>query len=283
MSEPTSNDPNKTSGRAAATQTVLSYPIHEDIPIGVRLRFTKYSRMYPKDAPTEDTTAVLSFPMPMSIVDSSGLRMNSEDLGALGLATWDNYNKLKGIAEGMDGKSPIQEGVSVVTDYIKSQQENFKVSSLRGLALAPGIPDRLKNVAKSFAGVVQNPHTTMLFDGVNLKGFNLEWRLSPRSQEESDRLHEMLKKIKMQIHPEEMPGGLALDYPDLVYVEFFGKVKEYMPKYQRAFVLNFTWVADSGSGPAFFNSGAPVAYNIQLQCQELSIVTRNTLRDQNGQ
>ena len=56
---------------------------------------------------------------------------------------------------------------------------------------------------QSFAGVIKNPHTTIVFNGVNLRAINLEWRMSARTQQETDIIKSIQDTIKLRAHPEE--------------------------------------------------------------------------------
>ena len=118
--------------------------------------------------------------------------------------------------------------------------------------------------------MIKNPQTTIVFNGVNLRAINLEWRMSARTQQETDIIKSIQDTIKLRAHPEEAVSGYALNYPDLVYVEFVGKAKPYFPVYQKAFVTNINLTPDSSGGMSLYKSGAPTGYTLQLSCTELS-------------
>jgi hypothetical protein len=122
----------------------------------------------------------------------------------------------------------------------------------------------------------------MSFEGVNLKSYTLVWRLSPRSQQESDQLKAIIDLIKMRTHPAEVLEGFALDYPDLIFVTFTGAAAEYLPIMHKAMVTNFQVNYGNGSGLSLFKSGAPTDIEIALTIQEINIITRTTLENDAG-
>lgn len=279
----TSNNPNDTSGRERKTAGSLRFPLTENLPVGTRLRFVEYNRFTPSNPGEEKTTAIITLPLPITIPENYSIRTNGQhDMGVFGNITKENYNKIMDAGNGADWspEEVTKLGVQMTTDLLRNRQFS-QTAALNGLSLAVASSD-MKRTIQSFAGVTQNPHTTVNFEGVNLRGINLEWRFSPRSADESRALKNICDTIKLRSHPEELAGGYALNYPDLVYVEWFGKVEEWFPKYQKAFVNNINITPDTNNGMALYKTGAPVSYNVQLSMMELSIMTRNTLQEQIG-
>lgn len=279
----TSNDPNKTSGRVQNAVISLSYPLNEVVSTSVRLRFVKYTRDEPSHGATLDTTAIITLPMPFSIPDNSSFAIPSLDLGRWGNINTGGLNNTSGawntITEAVD------QGVGALTKEIQGMRTANKTSGLRALALSPmagKIPTIDANGVRHFAGITENPHTTIAFEGVNLKSFTFSWRLSPRSNEEAEVVRRIVERIKIQTHPEEALRGIALDYPDLVYVDFTGTPQDYLPKFHRSIVTNIMFNPSTGTGPTFYKSGAPTESELTVSFQEVRIVTRNLLREDFG-
>lgn len=279
-----STDPNQTSGKARSSVSSYSYPVSETLSSATRLKFVKYNRFNPSSNGEEETTAIVTLPLPVTIPDNYSIRTGGHDLGVFGNITNDNWNKIKGLASN-SSNDPVQDlkdmtelGVSATAQKVRSRTFSA-AAALAGIGFAVNSSD-FQNTVQSFGGVVRNPHTTILFEGVNLRSINLEWRLSPRSQKESDTLKNIFDTIKLQSHPEELASGFALNYPDLVYVEFTGKIEKYAPKFQKAFITNINLLPDSSNGMTLYKSGAPAIYTLQIAATELSIVTRDTLQEQ---
>lgn len=284
VAPPKSSDPNKTSGRFAQSQTSLSYPVHETLDIGTRLKFMRYSRFMPNSEPQLQTTAIISLPIPLGVPDVTSIRTTSPvDLGLAGNI---DPRKIVGAVQSSDGSAETiaklwKEGQSAMMGFMKDAQGSAE-NSLRALAISPGIvdavlPGNVTQKLQRFIGTIQNPHTTTFFEGMNLRPYSFAWRFSPKSAQESQALRNIINTIKIRTHPEETLSGFALDYPDLVQVEFTGNIKDHLPKYYQSFVTNVTTNIGSGNGMQFYSDGAPVELELNISFIEISIITRQVL------
>lgn len=276
-------DPNLTSGRLNSPTSSFSYPLNENLANKTRLRFVEYNRYTPSDPGQEKTTAIVSLPLPIHIPDNYNIRTNNQtDFGVFGNFSQGTVDQIKDkVSGGFNVSDIVAWGQSLDTELIKSRQ--FPGDKLIAGLAALGGDSAMGRAAQAFVGITQNPHTTIMFEGVNLRSINLEWRLSARSEQESQAIRDIFNTLKLRSHPEELGMGYALNYPDLVYVEFSGNVENYLPKFQKAFINNINITPDSPGGAiALYKSGAPVTYTLQLSMTELSILTRNTISDQIG-
>lgn len=285
MPKPISDNPNVTAGRASKSVPNLSYPLGEDLPISTRLRFVEYDRYQPSDSSEERDTAYITLPIPVNVVENYSIRTTSEhEMGILGNISADNVNAIRNAATNgisVEGAEALKTGIAATTGNLRGGGFSA-TNALLGMLSSISSTD-VKGTIQTFTGIVQNPHTTLLFEGVNLRPINLDWRFSPRSEEESEVLNRIFNQLKLRSHPEEISSGYALNYPDLCYVEFNGNIEKYMPKFQKAFINNINITPDSPGAMPLFKSGAPVTYTLQLQMIELSILTRNTLAEQLGE
>ena len=220
-------------------------------------------------------------PIPQQIIDANGIKINSGFTpGALA----------GGISDG------IAEGESIVDALLRpfrgaqgpAQDVINKVGALESRGLADAIANALASnplqsdttlskLIQRQAGVVVNPHISALFEGVDLKRFTLIWNVSPRSSSEADSLQRIISYVKQRMHPESDTTRSILKYPDVATVEFVN-VKG-VPPIRRSFISNMSTTYGS-SGMALYNDGKPVEYSIQMEFQELEIVTRGDIEDQ---
>lgn len=277
----TSSNPEQTSGSLRTPTKSLRYPLSDNISSGTRLRFVKYNRFNPMDTASEEETATISLPLPVNVPENYSILTTAHDLGVAGNVNNTNADRLKNMSSGMDWSdldAVTKLGISSTSNAIKNGAFNA-TAALAGLGTMLGGDQKQRTIA-AFTGIVQNPHTAVIFEGVSLRSINLEWRFSARSEDESHALREIYNTIKLQTHPEELVSGYALNYPDLLYVEFTGKARDYLPKFQKVMVSNISITPDSSGGIPLYKSGAPVSYTFQLTATETSILTRNTLQEQ---
>lgn len=258
-----------------------SFPLNENLPVYTLLKFAKYNRFGPKSAVGEERTATIRLPLPVNVPENYGIKTgNQTDLGMIGNVNESNLGKFMaaGKESGWNMDTMMKEGQSIISDNIKSR--DFSAANvIRDLGLTIGT-EGTKGLTSIATGTIINPHTTVLFEGVNLRTISLEWRLAPRSEDETRAIRNIFNTIKLKSHPDEVGGGYALNYPDLIYVEFMGKVKDYFPVYDRAFVNNINITPDSSGGVNLFKSGAPTSYTLQLTFTELDALTRKRIEEQ---
>jgi len=268
-------------GSAKPKSTILKYPIHEDIPIKCLLEFKKYDRFVNSSREKVEKTVDIYLPLPQSIPDNYSLNVNTADLELWGNITAEKFASAQNL---MTGEQSISDALAIGSAPTANQIQTSGGKTAATIAtafIASKISSEAgQNTAKSFIGMTMNPHTTSLFDGVSIRSFSLDWRFSPRSQQESELLLEIMNTIKIRAHPAEMSGGLSLHYPDICKVSFHGSVSKYFPKYQDSFITNISFNADSNAGVMLYNSGAPVTYTCQISFTELNILTRDVLERQ---
>jgi hypothetical protein len=145
----------------------------------------------------------------------------------------------------------------------------------QAVALTPGISDTgVSKFAQASAGMVRNPHLTSIFDGVKLKTFQFEWKLSPKSSDEAIMMRGMITKVKKYMHPTISAMGFALDYPYLARVRFeTGQSKSLMPNTGWSFLTGFDVNTTTGGIPSFYTDGQPTTITIQMAFQEINIRT----------
>jgi hypothetical protein len=264
-----SSDPNSTSRRASSSVGSSRFPLNEQLDNFTMLRFVEYSRTTPADEIQSRTTNTISLPLPVQVPEVNQIKSNSYDAGIIG--------NLESFTDTVSGTS--------VSDLVQRAQGEYASLSAKdiatGIALAPGrFGDDRVTAAQVTAGVIKNPHTVAFFDGVQLRVYNLTWRFSARSEQEANEINRIVGTIRERMHPAESFSGYALDYPDLVFVEFQGPTAEYLPKYYRSFISSMSFQSSSGDGMVLYWNGAPVSVELSLTFNETNIVTRDVI--QNG-
>jgi len=163
-------------------------------------------------------------------------------------------------------RESIAKGLNAISDNASYNQ--IKSGIATSVALNPLAGDGpLAKAARVSKGIVPNPHTVSTFEGMRLKTYNLNWRFSPKSEAESRTIAAIVELIKRAMHPKSAFASFALTYPNVIRVTFSG-TKD-IPNIRTSFISNFQ-VNPYGSGQAaFFRSGYPTSYEIQLELQEL--------------
>lgn len=132
----------------------------------------------------------------------------------------------------------------------------------------------------AYQGVARNPHTALVFDGMGLRQFQFNFRLAPRSTDESYTINAALREIKERMHPSynNTLNSFAIDYPYLFEVDFLGfsTTIQGLPRVAPSFLVNLS-VNTASQGNAFYKFGQPAIIDVGMTFKEIDMKTRETL------
>ena len=124
-------------------------------------------------------------------------------------------------------------------------------------------------------GEILNPNTEVLYQGPELRTFNLNFKMVARNKAES----ENIKKICTTFKKAALPSGLSqtpnlISVPKIVKVTFKHKKSDhpYLTQYKCAAIGNVSINYTPDGAWASYVSGAPVAVTLGLQFTELKLV-----------
>lgn len=221
-------------------------------------QFVEYRRINSVTQPTERSTLSIVLPLPRSVPDNNRIGIESRDLGFFGSDF------------GAMGTS-LSDTWSSVTNGSADWAEIIKYAA----STAPGISDLAGGQIGRETGIIRNPHTTAIFQGVNLKTHSLQWRLSPNSKGDADAIQGIIQGIKSRIYPSlRDAGGFALNYPDEVYVKF---VNANFPNIRKSFITDFSVTYGGANGLSMYRDDNPVEYELNMTFLEVEIITRETI------
>ena len=230
-----------------------------------RMSLRKYERPKPGSTLTPTFRTYIRLPIPQQLIDSFNITVSGNNMDLLG-----NFQQ----------SAQMQAAGKTLTDLYNSAKEGegAAIMNMVGMvaALTPGLSDsNLAKFSQSQLGVVRNPHLTTIFEGVALKSYQFEWRLSPKSEKEALMMNRMIDYIKAFMHPEIIGGGFALDYPYLATVEFVtGSSSANLPNVSDSFITGLVINSTGGGTAAFYRDGNPVVISINMSLQEIDIKTR---------
>jgi hypothetical protein len=119
-----------------------------------------------------------------------------------------------------------------------------------------------------------NPFREVLFESVNYRSFQFNYRFLPKTSSETDKVRDIIHTFKKHMHPELAHNKLFYIYPSEFDIKYFYKDKEnnYLHKFARCALTDV--VVDYG-GDQFvtFPDGAPVEIGMSLKFQELEQMT----------
>jgi len=248
-----------------------------------RMDFVEYSRSagfaddgLPKkaEAPLRiSPTGTFILPIPISIGARQGVNYNGVELEGAGqvenLLRTSNNNAKSGLKSAFTGAGEIPE--LAATAGFRSLL-NTTGGKAMGLAL----------------GFTPNPNLANLFTGVQLRDFSFDFKIVPRSQEESKRTLQMFQQLRKYMLPALTANKFNLTYPDEVVISFSeagsrlinkGPASNQTPldqifNFKRCVLTNISVDVNSDGDQAFFTDYSPVEMKLSLSFKEQSIQTR---------
>jgi hypothetical protein len=248
--------------------------LEDDTGINTRITFFKYQRPKPNSKLLRTPIGAITLPLPDNMpADDYSMQIGPEDLGVAGNITNPTH-----------GESASQLNATIRERMgLSESAAGSIIAGLTGLAASsPLVSDALEGLkglgganiggtARASAGVTRNPHTALLFNNVNLRTFTFNWKLSPRSIEQSIKLNQIINFIKRAMHPSLAVAGFALDYPNLVKVSV-NNDKEGVVDVDYAFIQHFQ-IDPTPHGQTYYRNGYPVFVNMSLTVNEIRIKT----------
>tara|TARA_R100000005_G_C4979785_1_gene189868 strand:+ start:56 stop:1282 length:1227 start_codon:yes stop_codon:yes gene_type:complete len=147
--------------------------------------------------------------------------------------------------------------------------------------------DSLSNddVFGAISGAILNPNTELLFEGVDMRNFQLTFKLMPRNQDESIDINKIIKQFKRTMLPRKGASkvfGISntgvtngfIGVPDLVRVAFMHGPGEHphLPKFKMCAITQVDVNYTPDGSYATYEDGQPVAIELRLNLQETKLV-----------
>jgi hypothetical protein len=224
-----------------------------------------------------------------------------EDLSTSYAATWGGrqFGPLAGIGLGIAGTVMNADNAQSAKDNAAklAQQTPGMVQGAipyigAGLVAAamnniPGMGGNVQpnDILATTRGEILNPNTEVLYQGPELRTFNLNFKMVARNKAES----ETIKKICTTFKKAALPSGLSqtpnlISVPKIVKVTFKHKESDhpYLTQYKCAAIGNVSINYTPDGAWASYVTGAPVAVTLGLQFAELKLVYSEDIKEIGG-
>ena len=199
-------------------------------------------------------------------------------------------------------KSAGAEGLSKI-DNLATEAVNAydKVLPLTGAAvIRKGIQKITGDVVTNddifggISGAILNPNTELLFNGSDMRNFQLNFKLVPRNFDEAKEINNICKTFKMCTLPSRNPGevfgassqGITAGFigvPNLCKVNFMSGNDEHkvLPRYKMCAItqVDVNYTPDGAYATYYDANSQPVAIELSINFQETKLVFAEEIRD----
>lgn len=237
-----------------------------------------------------------ALPIPANLTTSYNARYSDQELGAIGAigrraaAAGSTQaiinNPYAGLKDAVLGANITQEdfigaGGSILMGAATGGEAGAAIGALLGRApgaiFGAATTSALRGVLVG-AKIARNPHLATVFQGVDFKTHNFEYKLIAKNKNESDTIRKMIRNFKYAMAPNYLSGfnDHIFQYPNEFDITL--AAGSYLFKFGRSVLTDFT-VNYTGEGvPAFYeDSGAPYSVSIGMTFKETSIVTKKEI------
>ncbi len=131
-------------------------------------------------------------------------------------------------------------------------------------------------------GLAANPKKEQVFKGVDFRTFTFEYQFFPRSSEEARNVQNIIKQFKYHMHPEMKDDRNFLYlYPSEFDITYYQGGRENLNLHRHtSCVLTDMSVNYTPNGNfSTFNDGMPTQINVAMTFKELSLLTKEKIRD----
>ena len=271
---------------------------------GMLMRFFEYTYGGSKGS-EEIPIAEIMLPLPKQLQDSFKINVGSNELGLMGTTAAELAsdglavgNRISSFASA-SGDAGAAAG-NALMDFATGNAEQKAAAKAKAAAGLNNALDAVGFLAKAGLskispdiangmgvgrGTAVNPFATLVFNGVDLKVHNLEWTLSPESEEEARDLKKIIRTLQRMVLP-KVEGVVSKDmdfsvgvldrgilrYPAMVNVFLLGVDQNYYFKFKTSMVsqLNIDY---SPGGISINKGGKPSQIGITMTLNEAQIHT----------
>ena len=156
------------------------------------------------------------------------------------------------------------------------------IGKVASAALAGGPGPVAKTAAKLVgiqAGLSVNPHQELLLNGVKFREFKFSYDLIAKNKDDSDAIQNIIKVLKISMHPEIAAASLLFKYPsefELLFYTTSTTQNPYLFKTKRC-ILKDLQVSYGKNFVTFKDTNAPVEISITMNFQETEILDRGSI------
>ena len=204
--------------------------------------------------------------VPENLTNPSNAKYNEGEVGSLA-RSYMNRGARQGDAFSGGFDSAFVDGLSTVIQEGMNKLMNAVTGDVVNLA----------------QGQAVNPMKEMMFQGVDFRSFQFSFVFQPRSQDEADRVEDIIWVFKTAMLPDTFGSDTTstavenyFNYPNLVKTSWEGPCKTHLDGFLPSVITACDVKYNNGGKFATFETGQPLSITMDLTIQEIKILTQET-------
>ena len=246
---------------------------------------TSGNTLYIQRPPSTRLDTAITMYMPPQVNVAYGADYTDTPIGSMTKAAVDLFDTVT-------SEASIREKVGQGLDVARTAAQDIALTKLLGLAEGIGFTGA-KAAYEIGKGQIVADRLELAFQGIQKRKFSYTFKMMPRNEEEAREVKKICKAFRYHMLPEFVNGdrsGRRMQTPDTFNIQYMylGSQNKYLDPISECVLTNMaisyggerfrTFDPDSIDG-----SPAPVETSIQLDFQELELITRDRLEDENEQ
>lgn len=253
-------------------------------------RVAKYSRAFRTDIPKASTLATIHLPIPASLQVGYNVNYNNVDLGTIS-GTASRSDDIASARQILDGE--IGNALGQAFNALGDEELQDTALTAAGRAAIRGVGNSFGlnavDAAALLTGIAVNPHSAVLFQGVNFREHQFTYRMMASNRQESDNIRSILNTFRYSMYP-SFEGILSkasvnlFNFPEQWFLRFSKNHREYLYDFMPSVLVSMNVNYNGSSMPAFFeDTKAPVHIEATLTFREVEIMTKETINNEMAQ
>ena len=217
-------------------------------------------------------------PIPGGIQDQNQVSWGRGDMNALQQAAAELA--VGAITKGVEGAQQSAEGIA------RTISENIEgVKDLAAAAMAGAASGLGSQLLTRQQGLIINPNAELLFQGPSMRQFGFSFNMSARSEGEARTITKIIRALKQGMSVRRSEVGLFLMSPHLFELKYLAGSDTQNPHLNKFKMCAMTGLnVNYTPNQTFmtFENNMPVAYQIDMQFQELEPIFNDDYKDDNS-
>jgi hypothetical protein len=271
------------------TAKTLRYPYHTP-PAGFEYDYISITAYDYKPSGLEDNYnsdknlgqqyETIFFPMQPQLSETNAVSWSDDQLNPIQAGFGDAAKKIIDKLGGADISGAFSE-IGAGFDKLKTKLNDSNLKSFISAYFAGQAVGA--NIVGRATGMVINPNLELLFNGPNLRTFSFNFRLTPRSQVESEEIRRIIRAFKRNMAVSRSSSNLFLTSPrifKLKYIYKGGGDHPYLNKFKPCALSNFAVnYTPDGSYATFDSTGSLTAYDLTMTFSEIMPIYADDIPD----
>jgi hypothetical protein len=172
--------------------------------------------------------------------------------------------------------------VTTAFDAVRGTGKKAIIDAIvKGANTALGTSVTTNQATGGIYGQIVNPNVEMMYEAPEMRGFSLQFKMTPVNQKEAAAIKSICTMFKKNMLP-EWDEGTFISVPNVVRVTFMTgpSPNAYIPQYKPCAITNVSINSTAEGAWAAYEGGAPVSTILSIQFKELKMVFANDISEQ---